>query len=397
MRMHRIATGILLALLSAAGDGQTKGATSPEDIGAPDGLSARLSPDRNLPGAKSAFLPELFASSHASNLLQLKNGDLLCVWFSGTAEGQSDVAIVASLLPKGSMTWGKPVRVDHDPAKSYQNPVAYQAPNGEIWILHTAQTAGKGQADAQVMKSVSKDGAKTWSVPIVLFAEAGAFTRQPFVRGEHDELILPIYYSTSAGITKGAETNYPVVKLSADGGQTWKECAVPKAEGMVQMSIVKQAPGRYVAFYRSRFADFVHRSTSADGCNWTPPEPTPLPNNNASIQAAGLRDGNIVMVFNNASGHKPGHVTQSGERVPLSIALSTDGGITWKYVRDMETRDNHAPLPKGQRMEYSYPAVLQLANGKIMASYTYRRLGIKTVLIDEAWIKQGTSTGEYRP
>lgn len=396
MKMHQIAAGMLLASLSVTGSGQTKSAALAA-METPDGLSTKLSPDKNLPGAKSAFLPELFASSHASNLLQLKNGDLLCVWFSGTAEGQSDVAIVISILPKGSMTWGKPVRVDHDPAKSYQNPVAYQAPNGEIWILHTAQTAGKGQADAQVLKTVSKDGGTTWSVPVVLFPEAGAFTRQPFVRGEHNELLLPIYYSTSAGITKGAETNYPAVKLSADGGQTWKECAVPKAEGMVQMSIVKQAPGRYVAFYRNRFADFIHRSTSTDGCNWTAPEPTPLPNNNASIQAAKLRDGNIVMVFNNTSGHKPGHVTQSGERVPLSIALSTDGGITWKYVRDMETRDNHAPLPKGQRMEYSYPAVLQLANGKIMASYTYRRLGIKTVLIDEAWIKQGTSTGEYRP
>jgi len=396
MRMHRIAAGMLLASLSVAGRSQTK-TVELTAMDAPDGLSAKLSPDRNLPGAKSAFLPELFASSHASNLLQLKNGDLLCVWFSGTAEGQSDVAIVASILPKGSMTWGKPVRVDHDPAKSYQNPVAYQAPNGEIWILHTAQTAGKGQADAQVLKSVSKDGGKTWSAPVVLFAEAGAFTRQPFVHGEHNELLLPIYYSTSAGITKGAETNYSVVKLSADGGQTWKECAVPRAEGMVQMSIVKQAPGHYVAFYRSRFADFIHRSTSTDGCTWTAPEPTPLPNNNASIQAAGLRDGNIVMVFNNTSGHKPGHVTQSGERVPVSIALSSDGGITWKYVRDMETRDSYGMLPKGQRMEYSYPAVLQLPNGKIMASYTYRRLGIKTVLMDEDWIKLGTTTGEYKP
>ncbi|SDE92571.1 sialidase family protein [Terriglobus roseus] len=397
MRMYRIAAGMLLASLSVAGNSQTKNAESTAAVDAPDGLSATLSPDKDLPRAKSAFLPELFASSHASNLLQLKNGDLLCVWFSGTAEGQSDVAIVVSILPKGSMTWGKTVRVDHDPAKSYQNPVAYQAPNGDIWILHTAQTAGKGQADAQVLKTVSKDGGKTWSAPVVLFAEAGAFTRQPFVHGERNDLLLPTYYSTSAGITKGAETNYPVVKLSADGGQTWKECAVPKAEGMVQMSIVKQAPGRYAAFYRSRFADKIHRSTSTDGCNWTAPVPTPLPNNNASIQAAKLRDGNIVVVFNNTSGHKPGHVTQSGERVPVSIALSSDGGVTWKYVRDMETRDSHAPLPKGQRMEYSYPAVLQLANGKIMASYTYRRLGIKTVLIDENWIKQGTTTGEYKP
>ncbi len=33
-------------------------------------------------GYKEAYLPILFPSSHAANLLQLKNGDLLCVWFS---------------------------------------------------------------------------------------------------------------------------------------------------------------------------------------------------------------------------------------------------------------------------------------------------------------------------
>lgn len=330
-------------------------------------------------------------------LLLLKNGDLLCVWFSGSEEGQSNVGIVVSVLPKGSMTWGKTVLVDRDPAKSYQNPVPYQAPNGDIWIVHTAQSAGKGQADSQVLKSVSKDGGKTWSKPTVLFAKAGSYTRQHFVQGEHNELLLPLYYSTSAGITNGAETNYSVVKVSSDGGQNWKECVVPKSEGMVQMSIVKRSAGKYVAFYRSRFADTIHRSTSTDGCHWTAPTPTKLPNNNASIQAAKLQDGNIVMVFNNTSGHKPGHMTQTGERVPLSIALSSDGGLTWKYVRDMETRDRYPSLIKGKRQEYSYPAVLQLPDGKIISSYTYRRLGIKTVLMDENWIKQGTTTGEYKP
>ena len=34
-----------------------------------------------------------FAASHASTVVELKNGDLMSAWFGGTAEGKPDVAI----------------------------------------------------------------------------------------------------------------------------------------------------------------------------------------------------------------------------------------------------------------------------------------------------------------
>jgi predicted neuraminidase len=54
-----------------------------------DGLM-RLSPL----GYEDAYLPTGAHSNHAANLIQLKNGDLLCFWFGGAAEGQSGVAIL---------------------------------------------------------------------------------------------------------------------------------------------------------------------------------------------------------------------------------------------------------------------------------------------------------------
>ena len=54
-----------------------------------------------------------------------------------------------------------------------------------------------------------------------------------------------------------------------------------------------------VAFDRNRFATTVLRSLSQDGgLTWSKPKPTPLPNNNASIQAIRRRDGRIAMVLN---------------------------------------------------------------------------------------------------
>ncbi len=374
------------------------------------GITAQDSPtfaaSAELPGAETAMIPTLYPSSHASNLLLLRNGDVLCFWFSGSAEGEGDVGIVVSRLPKNSGTWGPALLIDRDPAKSYQNPVPFEVPDGTVWLLHTQQTANKGQGDAQVLKVVSHDGGRTWGHPEVLFDKQGAYDRQPIVVGDHGEWIVPMYYSTSAGITKGAETNYSAVEVSRDRGKTWQKAAVPESEGLVQMNIVKLGTGKYVAFYRSRYADFIYRSTSADGTHWSKPTPTVLPNNNASIQASALSNGHVVMAFDNTRGAKSGRVPQTGPRVPLSLGLSEDGGVTWKYVRDLEVPASQSNsggqpgaaiinLPRGQ--EYSYPSVLQLPDGNILTTYTYRRQAIKAVRTSEQWIREGNTVGVYQP
>ena len=42
---------------------------------------------------------------------------------------------------------------------------------------------------------------------------------------------------------------------------------------------VRLKNGKYVAFFRSRFADHIFRATSDDGKTWTSPHATELPNN----------------------------------------------------------------------------------------------------------------------
>ncbi len=98
------------ALLATAFSGAQTPAHNPSDSAEQfDGIF-RASRDV---GVKEAYLERLFRSSHAANLVKLNNGDLLCFWFSGTAEGESNVAIVESRLAKGSERWGKPVVIDH--------------------------------------------------------------------------------------------------------------------------------------------------------------------------------------------------------------------------------------------------------------------------------------------
>src|SRR5580692_10368580 len=102
------------------------------------------------PGLRAALLPALYASSHASNLVLLGNGDLLCFWFSGTWEGDSGVGIVMSRLPKGSQTWQQTTLIDNEDGRSFQNPVGFEDKSGRLWLFHSSQPAKLGQATAVV-------------------------------------------------------------------------------------------------------------------------------------------------------------------------------------------------------------------------------------------------------
>jgi predicted neuraminidase len=168
----------------------------------------------------------------------------------------------------------------------------------------------------------------------------------------------------------------------------------------VQPVVVRKG-SEYQALFRSRFADFIFRSTSRDGCTWTAPRKTQLPNNNASIQVAKLANGHLVMAFNNVGSIMSGGKPKAGPRKPLSVALSKDDGATWRWIRDLETGLSGEEAAKASasktpvREEFSYPSVTQSRDGKINVAYTYLRHTIKAVRFNEKWIEAGGTAGSF--
>jgi predicted neuraminidase len=385
MAQGRLGTGALAGFLLLS---LQMSAQAPTQKTLPDPHIATLADGREVYnralGVREAYLPILYPSSHASNLYQLRNGDILCVWFSGTWEGNSGVGIVMSRLPKGSERWRPTTLIDRKEGVSYQNPVLFQEPDGTLDLYHTEQGAGAGEANAKVLHLMSKDDGKTWSSPEVLFDKPGAFVRHPMVVMPNGVWILPMDIVNSEGIGKGAENNYSITQVSADHGKTWKECFMAGSKGKVQPTVVHVGPQELLAFLRSRASDFIYRSTSSDGCTWTPATPTTLPNNNASVQLFRLQDGHLVLAFDNSN----------TVRKPLAVALSEDGGATWPWVRNIEQgrpgygSEEQKPKAPG-REEYSYPSIMQSREGTIYVAFTYRRQTIKVVSFGEDWIRQG--------
>ncbi len=345
-------------------------------------------------GALEAYLPMVAPFNHAANLLALPNGDLLCVWYTGTGERDRNVSIALSRLDHKSKRWGQPIIVAHRDNWANQNPVLFRTPDGKILLFYDSQQHGSSEATAVVNELISEDQGHTWSQPTTLFTQPGIYLRQPIVIF-HDDWLFPVYQERSGGVSSAsAGKDSSLVEVSKDSGKTWSGIEVPESGGLVQMSIVLPTQdGQLLAFFRSRYADWIYETKSIDGSHWEVPVRTPLPNNNSSIQAARLNDGHIVMVFNNSQAETDRTHPTEGSRKVLSIALSVDNGKTWPWVRDLETGNEPPSYCLCEDPEYSYPSVTQSLNGKILVAFSFRKETIKFMTFDENWIKQGSTIG----
>ena len=89
----------------------------------------------------------------------LADGTLGCVWFGGTQEGVADISIWFSR--QTAEGWSPPARLSDDAERSEQNPILFNAPDGSLWLLHTAQQSGN-QDTAIVRRRISKDNGMSW-------------------------------------------------------------------------------------------------------------------------------------------------------------------------------------------------------------------------------------------
>ena len=374
-----------------------------------------LAPAPGEPGRVDAFIPTPCVQNHASFLMPLPGGDLGCVWFGGTQEGVPDISVHFSRLAPSATQWSPAERLSDDPARSEQNPLLFPAPDGRLWLLWTAQVAGN-QDTAMVRRRLSTDGGRSWGAVETLFPEQpgfGTFIRNPIVVTEGGDWLLPIWRCTKPPV--GAWTgdlDTSSVMISSDGGANWTEHPVPESTGLVHMSLVPLGGPRLVAFFRSRWADWIYASRSEDGGRcWSAPEPTSLPNNNSSIQATRLADGGIAIVFNDSSaadatgrrlslyddigGDEVAPLTDrsafwGAPRAPMTVAISDDEGRTWPHRRNLETGDGYCMTNNSKdrlNREFSYPSVCETADGALHISYTYWRQAIKYVRVTAGWVR----------
>ena len=325
-----------------------------------------------------------FDSSHASTLVELNDGSLLAAWFGGTGEGNPDVAIWSSHRVHGA--WLAPVRLALEPNVPCWNPVLFHTADHRLWLYYKS---GPSPDTWTATRKFSDDEGNTWSMaehlpagligpvrakPLVLsdgtivsgssiesYRSWAAWIERSSDNGKTWTKIGPfVPATTAAGIEPGGRGS--VAPTRVPNADAWKDTT-----GIIQPSVV-QVEGRHLRFYARSTTNIAHIAVADsydDGVTWTPVRLLDLPNPNSGIDAVALRDGRILLVYNN---------TASG-RTPLNLAVSTDG----EHFRMFLTLEH-------QPGEFSYPAMIQTASGDLAITYTWNRKSIRFVQIPLAEI-----------
>lgn len=298
-----------------------------------------------------------FPSCHASTLAETSDGTLVAAWFGGTAEGNQDVGIWFSRREQEG--WTKPVEVASGIVSEKErhptwNPVLFQLEKGPLVLFYKV---GPKPNAWWGMRIESADGGKTWSKPERL-AEGilGPIKNKPIALADGTLL------SPSSTEHDGWRVHF---ERSTDGGKTWTKTEPindGKAIGAIQPTILRRGD-ELLALGRSRQRKIWEATSRDGGKTWSEMKLTALPNPNSGIDAVTLADGRHLLIYNH---------TLIG-RTPLNLAISQDGR-DWKAAAVLETDFG----------EYSYPAIIQTKDGRVHASYTWKRQRVKHVEIEPA-------------
>lgn len=296
-------------------------------------------------------------SCHASTVVELKDGSLMAAWFGGTAEARPDVAIWAARRTKQG--WRTPMELVREPDIATFNPVLFHSADGVLWLYYKF---GPKPDNWTAGRRASRDEGATWS-PVEHLAAGiyGPIRAKPLV--EEDGTIV------SGTSVESYHAWACWIERSTDNARTWTRYgpieaagAAPAGErhGIIQPVVVPMGGGKLRIYTRS--TPSIGRISVADsndnGLTWTPARPTDLPNPNSGIDLVRLRDGRLVLIYNE---------TPKG-RTPLNLAVSRDGDH-WRMFHALETEPG----------EYSYPALIQGKDGDLHITYTWNRKKIRYV------------------
>jgi len=114
----------------------------------------------------------------------------------------------------------------------------------------------------------------------------------------------------------------------------------------------------------------TYRSESRDGGRtWSAGRETEFPNPNSAVDFIKLKNGHLLLVYND---------NNEGERMPLTVAISTDKDQSYPHRRNIVNKPGDTA---------AYPSAIQTQDGKIHIVYTsHERTVIEHAVFDESAI-----------
>ena len=305
---------------------------------------------------------------HASTLVEASPGVFVAAWFGGSKEGGDDVTIWSAR--RTASGWAPAVEVARgtdakgEPLPCY-NPVLFHGEGARLALVYSV---GREKSPWLPYVKWSDDQGVSWSEAARLpEGMRGPDRNKPLLLAS-GELLHP---STGGG--KGPTVH---VEFSDRALGSWRRQPVvadPRRYEAIQPTLLDHGGGRVQMLCRTYTRELATSWSADRGKTWSPLEGLGLTRATSAIDAVRLADGRFALIYNPTG--KPASATDWGPRVPLSVAISTDGR-TWKNVLDLET----AQIREG----YAYPCALVGSDGRLHLTYTWGRKRIRYVVLDPA-------------
>ena len=303
------------------------------------------------------FADAPFLAAHASTIAETAEG-LIAAWFAGTREGHGDVGIWAARREDGR--WRHPVEVADGrmmPRRRYPcwNPVLFQPKQGPLLLFYKV---GPSPSRWWGMLITSEDGGRSWSEPRRLPASIlGPSKNKPIQLGD-GRLLCP---------SSDEQGRWRIhLEWADETARTWRRGPSlndGRRLAAIQPCLLTHPGNRLQMLCRTRQGTVGECWSDDGGENWSPLQPTELPNPDSGIDAVTLASGEAVLVYNHS---------RTG-RTPLNLALSEDGR-RWSALAVLEEEPG----------EFSYPAIIQGRDGGVHVTYTWNRRRIRHVSLSPA-------------
>jgi predicted neuraminidase len=341
-------------LLALCGCAQERVRTSPNQIHAQPGVVEREFIAQDMPTAMC----------HASTLCEV-DGALIAAWFGGDFEGHHEVAIWSSRKPRGG-SWSVPVQLEdgtvNDRRYACWNPVLFKPAGGPLMLFYKV---GESPRAWWGMVATSLDAGRTWGTARRLpDGILGPIKDKP-IQLQDGTLLCPSS-TEDAGLRVFSQGWRVYLERSGDLGQTWRRLGpLNRAQEIdaIQPCLLTHGGSRLQLLARSRSGRIAQAWSPDGGLSWGEMTLSLLPNPNSGIDAVTLRDGRQLLVYNHC---------EAGREV-LNVALSSDG-LRWQAALVLEDQPG----------EYSYPAVIQAADGLVHITYSWQRRRVCHVTLDPA-------------
>jgi sialidase-1 len=339
-----------------------------------------------------AASPEMPRADTAS-VAELPGGKLLVAYhkYEPGKDGGHDrgrCRIWARTSTDGGRTWVEPrILVDIAPGDmNVQAPAMLRLPSGEL-ILICLRAHGTGSSSSMCLFR-SQDQGKTfqpersiWEQSAGQWLQGGANSLVLLTSGR---ILLPFHGGTG---NQWKQKNSVGVFVSDDSGHTWRKTATNielPMRGAMEASVAELPDQTLVMSLRTQLGGPYLCRSQDGGETWSQAQPLGLESGESCTCLRTIPGtGTLLLLWNRSKYIAKGH-HHFGERTPLSAAVSSDAGKTWRVVGD---------LAAGPNDEYTNLGCDFTADGKAVITYmfctpawTRSGLSLRAMIVDKSWL-----------